>query len=299
MILVIILYAICGSMFTLSKAALLYCKPLFYIGMRMVGAGIILGSYYLIQIKTMREKFVFSWSDWPLLLQVIIFHIYLTFICDICPLTEITSIESAFIYNLSPFVAALFSYFWFSEVMTWKKWLGLSIGFIALIPELAKEITGPVISPKLMPKLVTVGAVIFSAYGWIILRKLIKDKGYSTFFVNGIGMFFGGVLAFLTSYFTESWCQPVTSWIPFIKLTLSIIVISNIIFYNLYGYLLKYYTATFLSFAGFLCPIFTALFGWFFLGESVSIGLLISFCIVSIGLYIFYHEELRQGYIND
>lgn len=298
MFLVLLLYAICGITFTLSKAVLDYSQPIFFIGVRMVASGLLLGGYFLFEVKALKQKVVFNWRDWPLLLQVIIFYIYLAFICDICPLKEITSIESAFIYNLAPFITAIFSYFWFSEQMTWKKWFGLFLGFLALIPELAKEFTGTAVSSKLMPKLITFAAAIFTAYGWVLMRKLIKDKGYSTIFLNGFGMFFGGILSFITSYFFEDWTRPVTAWIPFIQLTIALIITSNIIFYNLYGYLLNHYTATFLSFAGFLCPIFTALFGWMFLAESVSISLFGSFIVVCIGLYIFYQEELRQGYIN-
>ncbi len=294
MILVIMLYALCALMFTLSKSALAYAQPIFFVGIRMVIAGILLGGYYVAKVKLWHEQFVFSWRDWPLLLQVILFHIYLTYVFDLCGLKGLTSIESSFIYNLSPFVAALFSYLMFSEKMTLKKWLGLSIGFLSLLPEFIKA--GLEVSPTLVPKLITLGAVVSSAYGWVVVRKLVKDKGYSSIFVNGLGMFFGGLLAFITSYAMESWSSPVTDWIQFIKLTLLLIVVANIIFYNLYGYLLRFYTATFLAFAGFLCPLFTALFGWLFLGEVLSLQLIVSLLIVSVGLFIFYHEELRQGY---
>ena len=113
-------------------------------------------------------------------------------------------------------------------------------------------------------------------------------------------MFFGGLIALVTSLMTEPWApSPVTHWIPFIQATLLIIVVANVVFYNLYGYLLNYYTATFLSFAGFMCPFFAAFLGRIFLGETVSPHLLISFVIVCCGLYLFYGEELRQGYIKE
>ncbi|MCV5950917.1 DMT family transporter, partial [Escherichia coli] len=66
--------------------------------------------------------------------------------------------------------------------------------------------------------------------------------------------------------------------------------------YNLYGTLLKRYSATFMSFAGFTTPLFTALFGWLVLGEIVTWPFYVSFCIVLLGLVLFDQEELKQSY---
>jgi drug/metabolite transporter (DMT)-like permease len=299
MILIIILYMLCASMFTISKWALAYTQPIFLVGVRMAVAGVILWGYCLVRSYIKKEKIIFNpRKDWLLLAQIVFFHIYLTYICDLCALKNISSIESAFLYNLSPFISALFSYVWFAERMTLKKWIGLSIGFTSLLPELIKDVSHENFVSHITPKLIMIGAVVSSAYGWIVLRRLVKDKGYSPIFVNGFGMFFGGLLALVTSYYVEGWIpSPVTQWVPFIQSTILIIIVANIMFYNLYGFLLTQYTATFLSFAGFMCPFFAGILGWLFLNESLPPHLILSFVIVSIGLFIFYQEELRQGYI--
>jgi drug/metabolite transporter (DMT)-like permease len=66
-----------------------------------------------------------------------------------------------------------------------------------------------------------------------------------------------------------------------------------LICYNLYGYLLRRFSATFMSFAGLTTPLFTALFGWIFLGEVASPAFYLSFSILSVGLLLFYQEELK------
>lgn len=298
MFLILVLYTICASMFTISKAALTYTQPIFYIAIRMMLAGFLLGAYYLIKVIFFGDNFRFSWRDSFLLAQIVLFHIYLTYICDICALKDLTTIESAFIYNLSPFISALFSYFFFGEIMTKRKWLGLAIGFSSLLPDIYSNI-GNTMSASLVPKLVTLVAVISSSYGWIVMRKLVKDRNYSPIFVNCFGMFVGGFLALGTSWLFEPWApSPVTDWYMFMKLTLLIVVVANIVFYNLYGFLLSRYTATLLSFAGFLCPLITTFFGWFFLGEQLTYNIFISLAIVCFGLYIFYKEELKQGYVE-
>lgn len=297
MYLIIVLYLLCAAMFTISKSALDYADPIFFVAVRMILAGLVLFSYLIIDAKFISKKNIFyNFSkDWSLLAQIIIFHIYIAFICDLCALKDISGTESSFLYDLSPFITALGSYIWFNEKMTLKKWIGLLIGFSALAPGILQK-TDFLLALK--PRLITLLAVISSAYGWIVLRELVKDRQYSPIFVNAFGMFFGGLGALITSYFFESWHPtPVTQWCPFIQLTLLIILVANILFYNLYGYLLNFYTATFLSFAGFMCPLFTAILEWFFLGTAIQPTIIFSFCMVIIGLYIFYQDELRQGYI--
>lgn len=300
MILIIVLYALCASMFTVSKAALFYSRPLFFMAVRMLGAGILLGLYGLYRSYKSFNKIKISKPIVILFIQAIIFHIYITYVLDLWSLDKITSTESAFIYNLSPFITALFSYIWFGESMTWKKWVGLLLGFSSLMPLLFNGVWSfQSLTINMVPKLATLGAVTSSCYGWVVVRNLVKNHQFSTISVNSISMFVGGFLALLSSLYFELWSPlPVTAWAPFLKYTFLIIILANILFYNLYGYLLKLYTATFLSFAGFMCPFFAAFFGWFFLGETLSPLLIISFILVTTGLYIFYQEELRQGYID-
>jgi drug/metabolite transporter (DMT)-like permease len=159
---------------------------------------------------------------------------------------------------------------------------------------------GLVVQPNtLIPVFILLLSVISSSYGWVVIRDLVKNRNFSPLEINGITMFMGGIASLVLSYATESWTPtPVTSWPTFLLATIGIIIVCNFCFSNLYGYLLKCYTATLLSFAGFLCPLFATGFGRFFLEEPVSKGFIYSFFAVTMGLYIFYKEELRQGYVE-
>lgn len=290
-------YALVAISFTLAKAVLAYSAPIFFVGFRMVLAGIILIGYCywrnprLLEVK--RKDFLhFS--------LIILMHIYFAYVLDLLALQYMSSFKGAFIYNLSPFIFALFSYLYFNERMTPKKWLGLFIGFVGFLPELIAHVPGEPaggIFYLSWAELMMIGSVIASVIGWTVMRLLVKDR-YSPIAVNGIGMLGGGVLACITSGIVEVWDPfPVTEWWPFLKITLGVIVIANLVYYNVYGYLLKKYTATFMSFAGFLCPLFAAAFGWYFLNEEVSPTFFFSLFVVVVGLAIFYVEELRQGYM--
>jgi drug/metabolite transporter (DMT)-like permease len=108
--------------------------------------------------------------------------------------------------------------------------------------------------------------------------------------VNGICMSIGGLLALLTAAPVEGFC-PISSVIPFISYLALYILISNIISYNLYGFLLRSYTVTFMSLAGFMAPLFASLYGWIFLHEPLSQQFILSACMLAIGLYLFYQDE--------
>ena len=300
MFLIILLYLFCAASFTISKAVLDYGAPFFFVGVRMVAAGTLLLGYSLYK----KNLVPIARKDFVNFFYIIFVHIYIVYMSDLWALQYMSSAKSSFIYNLSPFVAALFSYFYFSENMTPKKWLGLTIGFASSIPELYYSSPGDIDIAQCgfisWPEFFMIVSTVASVWGWVLLRDLVKDHAYEPSFVNGVGMFFGGILALITSFFVETWWirSPVWDVKNFALLTAAIVITCNLIYYNMYGLLLRKYTATFLSFAGFLTPIIVAILGMVFLHEKVSGVFFVSVFAVAIGLYIFYQEELRQGYIE-
>jgi len=300
--LVVLLYMLIASSFTFGKLGLQYLDPIFFVGVRMLLSGILLLGYlYLFR----RSKLTFNKEHTRDFAAIILFHIFFAFVLEFWALQYLSSSKVCLFYNLSPFISALFSYFWFAEKMTFKKLIGLSIGFFAFAPVL---MSGGVESLSVLsflswPELFMLISVASAVYGWIIMRKLGR-QGYSILMVNGVGMLGGGLLALLTSFVVEG--MPRFKMVSGSLLTdlafcsvymLALIVLSNVVFYNLYGFLLHRFTATLLSFAGFLTPIFAAIFGLIFLGERVGWSFFTTVFLVFWGLYIFYQEELRQGYI--
>ena len=297
MLLILLLYALFASVFTTAKFGLEFTQPLFFVGSRMLVAGVLLLGYTFF-IK--KEKITFNNKLIKRVLLLSFFAIYLTNALEFWGLQYLTSFKTCFIYSLSPFVSALFSYLIFSETMTPKKWLGIFIGFIGFIPILLTE-NGDTeighVSFLSLAELAIIIAAVVSVYGWILLRQLIKENGLSPIASNGLAMTIGGATALVHSLFVENWAPiPVTSMAPFLQCVLILIIVSNLICYNLYGYLLKKYTATLLSFAGWTTPIFSAIFGWYFLGETISLPFFISLGVVLCGLLVFHQEELKQGY---
>lgn len=294
MFLVLILYALFASVFTLAKTALQYTEPFFLIGARMTFAGLlILGFLYFFR----REKLSIKKEDILNFVLLGVLNIYLTNALEFWGMKFLTSFKTCFIYSLSPFASALISWWIFADKMSPKKWAGLLIGFLGFIPIFLYQTEEEAISGTLLnfswAELAVAGAALSSVWGWILLKGLVYDKGYSPLLANGVAMSFGGLFALGHSFFVETWDPvPVTDTTMFLILGGALLVISNLLAYNLYGVLLKKFSATFMSLAGFTTPLFTALFGWFFLGETVATPFWISAAIVFSGLSLFYQEEL-------
>ena len=151
-----------------------------------------------------------------------------------------------------------------------------------------------------LPDAMLLISVLSSVWGWLLFKNLITKHGYSPFVINGYGMLIGGVMALITSFCVEGVPQIGLTGSPqeiisFIQYTGLIIIVANIIGYNLYGHLLHIYSPTLLSFFGFTTPLFAALYGFIFLHEPVSTAFIASVIMVSVGLYLFYQEELVKN----
>lgn len=296
-ILVILLFAMFASLFGISKATLDYTEPFFLIGSRFFLAGLLLLAH---QFIWNRKQFSIKWNHIKPLFLLGFLNIYLTNITEIWGLQHMISAKACLIYSLSPFLAALVAYFILKETLNSKKWIGLIIGFVGLIPIFMSQSPAEKLVGELgnvsFAELSLLVAVFSSVYGWTLLKKLISEYRYSPLMANGLSMTIGGALALVHSYFAgETWDPiPVTQIGPFLQNTLIMCLISNIVCYNLYGYLLKRYTATFMSFAGLVTPFFASFFGWFFLNETITWHFFAAIALFSIGLFIFYQEELKN-----
>ncbi len=288
--LVFLLYALCALSFTLSKFILSCSAPLFFVAIRMIVSGIAL--YICFSVYNPVRKKIRK-EDYILFLQAILFHIVLAYTCDAWALQYMNSTESAFLYDLSPFFAAFFSYIFFKEKFTLTKVAGISIGFFSLMILLSAQ-TNMLCCTNFFATGIMLIAVASGAYGWIVIRQLIL-QGYSILFCNSISMFFGGIIVLLSSTYVERWYKiaPVTDMTHFFLSLALLMITMNGAFYNLYGYLLTRYSATFLAFAGFTCPFFVQFFGWLFLSEPVSKEIILPLCSITLGLFMFYKEELK------
>jgi len=295
------LFALWSSCFPLGKMAVVSSTPLFFTASRMLLASVIILGYLFIK---KRKELKFTKKQGFAIVMLAILSMYLTNALEFYGLKHLSAAKTCFIYSLTPFFAAFFSFLHFKERMSFKKWIGMSIGFLGVMPIFFFQSGSDNLTSSFfhigLPELAVIGATLFSVYGWILLRILVKNNSVSPLTANGWGMLLGGLFALVHSYFFDVWSPvPIAAGHMggFVQGIVSITLVSNVICYNLYGYLLKRFTATFMSFVGLLSPIFASFSEWILLKTPPSPIILASTFVIIFGLWIVYREELKQGYI--
>jgi drug/metabolite transporter (DMT)-like permease len=293
MFFVFLLFALFASVFAVSKEALLHASPFFLVGVRMMVAGALL---FIILAWKKELNLRLSFSCWKNIILLAIFNIYLTNVFEFWGLQYLTSFKTCFLYSLSPFLSAVTSFLVLDEKMSPKKWLGFFIGFAGFIPILFSQTNEEESAGALLyfswAELSVLAAVFFSSYGWTLLRKIVQKDQLSPLLANSLSMLIGGALATCHSLLKEPWTPvPVVDFLPFLATSAFLIIVSNGICYNLAGFLLKRFSATFMSFAGLTTPLFCALLGYFIHGERTHLPFWASYSIVVLGLVVFYQEE--------
>ncbi len=281
-----------STIFVVGKYALAHSTPAFLTGSRMLLAGCVLLVFQCFwDPKALRlEK--------KHLLPIVIIAltgVYLTNILEFWGLQFMPSAKACFLCGFFPIATALLSYQWFEERLSTRQWIGLLVGMIGFIPLLLNTDDPKTLLSFALPEWAVLGSAACSAVGWIAMRTLVKKQGFSALSANSLSMILGGFFALLHSWHLEGWDPlPLSSWTLFLPWLLLISLISNIICYNLHANLLKYFSATYVSLTFLSQPFLAALFGWIFLDEILSMHFWISLALVTLGLYLYYREALKQ-----
>lgn len=300
MIVLLIANIFLAGTFILSKLLLTYIPPLQLAGMRCVGAGILslfLATFYK---RESRARIIISKKILFLLFNTLFFGIFITYFLEFWALQYVSTTKVTLLYNISPFIMVGYSYIFFAEGMTLKKWIGLLIGMAGIIPILISpspaEETSLVWRHISWQELALVVAMVCEGFSWVCSRKLIREYQYSVFMLNGITLLLGGFLLEIAGLCVEpmpSLHQPLSVFV----LSASLIIVA-LISNNWLTSLFRTLSLSIISFSGLLLPIFTSILGYLFLGETITKDMILSFFIIAVGLYIFYNEEIKVNYIE-
>jgi len=312
--LVFTLYALLASTFSITKAALDYLGPNLLVAVRMVAAGVPLLVYWWF-LGDRRQ--LPCWAHAPLFLATSFFHVFLSYVPEHWALEYVVSAKACLAFNLSPFITALFERYIFGRRLTGWQLGALGLGFVSFIPLIMVQAPAEFVGGHLwrisLPEVALLVAVISAAYGWILVKQLVVRHAYSPLLVNGTTMLCGGLFALVTSILFEgaprmrgcleqNVCLPdrfiigsigpewggVASAAFYVVL---LIVITNVLFYNLYAYLMRCYSATFLSLCGLMTPLFAAAFGFVLRGEWVAPTFFVTLAGMALALFLFYRDE--------
>lgn len=298
MLLVFFLYFLYATIFVIGKFAITISQPIFLTGARMTSAGIVSYMIHCQWYKTPQFRLL-KRMDWLVLILLAFFNVYMTNAWEFWSLQYMSAGKTSFIYNFSPFFVLLLSAIFFSEEITWKKFLGMTIGFLSLVPMLLGD-CGFVDNTRHFGRisvadLVMLGAAFATSLGWVLMKYFINKRVLTPYFLNGVSLFIGGLMCFVHSFLFESRPFIMTNNIlQFFWYMAVMMLIQNVGAYNLQAELMHHYSATLITLFSFIMPLFTIILGWIFLNEPVTPMFFICSGGVAIGLLIFYLDELSS-----
>lgn len=305
------MWATMALSFPLAKMALIYAdSPLQLIGLRMtLAGGMILAFLFVRQLyQGCTYPVLPSRYDLIIFLKVAIFHVYLAFIPEFWALQFLDSLKANLLFSLTPFVSALLGFVLLARRLRTMQTFSLLLGSVGmLLIMLTQNLAEASLKTLLifsMPELALMLGVVSACYAWFEIRKLMV-RGYGLLLINGTAFLLGGLFCLAQhSFFGGSTARllPATAAPQLLLWICGLILCSNILGYHLYGKLLHRYSNTFLSFSGFLCPIFGAayakIFAQFFpqqfCAEPISVFYVAGFLIIVLALGIFYIQEINE-----
>jgi len=318
MMMLIMAYLCLASGISANKVILYALSPEFLVGIRMALASIVLGGYvyfikgYIIHVRTL-TKF-FAW--------LVIITLCTTFFpsnLKAYALMHMPSYKMAYFGTLDPYIAALYSHWWFQEHLTSRQWLAILIGccgmLILLVSSSPFEEQLKAFSILSYPEIAALGAIVISRIGWIQGQHLLKKEHMSPLQFNVFTMGLSGILCLVLVFMRGTYEItplahaeiPLLGMSPFSSLSLQgqlgflilyTTLIGNVLGYSLYGYALKRYSATFVALAGFLIPLIVQLIGWLVLGEPLSVSFFVACLITFAGVALFLYDE-RPAHHNN
>lgn len=269
---------------TTFVAALLLCLSACMWGMHLLS-------------KTPSKKLEF-W-DWALLVQGMFFGLYIRYLASFWALQYLKVGKVYFLFLLAPFFSAFFAKVCGTEILSRRKLISLMIGVFGFIPVILIEGSGEAAFESFyafnLPELVLIAGIAGYAYNWIVIKRLLTERHHSVWRINGITMFGAATALTITAFFHDGWYKglfPVTHVAPFIGYIALVTVIAAFCI-SIHSILLKKFSATLVAFFCLIEPFVASIYGYLLLGEPISWILIPSLGVVSIGLYLFYQDELK------
>jgi drug/metabolite transporter (DMT)-like permease len=206
----------------------------------------------------------------------------------------VDGVTACFVLTGLPFITALILYVKESQTLSTKKLIGLGLGFLGILPIIVKENATSLLSMeyKIWGMILFLGATVAHAYGWILGNECKKQlQGQSQLLITAWAMCISGIISYFGYILLQGNFAPIGASIYFWQLLWVFSLVTAVAYY-LYMYLLQYYSVTFLSFASFTEPAIGLLIGVVLYNQPITFLSGASLALLSLGLYIFYQDEL-------
>lgn len=295
MILLLVMNAFLALLFTLDKEVLNFLPPMVFLATRTMICGMIFFAFYW--FSSHRQEVDITWQDIGRKLLLAFFNIYVVNVMFFHALTSLSSAKASLIYNSKPFIVSILAYFLLRDSISWRKAIGLVIGWLGFIPILFCD--NPVqdgVACLSWGELYALGAAFSVSISYIIYNKIMMKDDSSVALTSAINLFCGGSMALVHSCFTEfnSATLATITFNPYVAFLFVSCVAVTIGWAVSFTYLTSRYPSGFLAATGFTTSLFTAIFEWSLFGRTVSYTFYVTLTCVAIGLLFIYKAEQKK-----
>lgn len=293
--------ALAGGMVA-NKFVLRSMSPTLFVGIRMFVSGFLL--FFISRYRASRNKTKrFCWryikADILTILFIATCTALIPALLKAYALPHMPASKYSLLGSIDPFVTAVYAYLLWREKLSWKKFLGIVIGFggvvISLLSTSAQEMSCGEFWHISYPELFVIGSMIISRYGWILVQSMLRKERYAVTEVNSLTMLLSGGMALGISAWQGAWVNVSSqNSMQFMGALLFTIFVGNVIGYSWYADCLKRYSVTWMALAGLLIPLFVFFISYLLGDEPISIHFFVSLAVVCVGMLVFYFDDLTS-----
>jgi drug/metabolite transporter (DMT)-like permease len=274
-----ILSLIWGSTWVVIKVGLQTLPPFLSAGWRFLLASALLSAYAL----KLKLPFPKGLKTHSFLLSFSLINFTASYSIVYWAEQYINSGLTSVLFSVMPFYVAFFSIrFLPSEQITFKKMIGITVGFLGVVLIFSDQLhfSHPLAIYAMAAVLISPA---FSALGTIVGKK--ARVSYHTVTLNAMPLFYTSVTLFIFHFLFERNQTAVYNSAGIFSIVY-LGIVGTAIAFVLYFWLLKTVPAVIMSLITFVTPPLALLWGWIVLGEAVTLRLIIGMLIIFSGIII-------------
>lgn len=208
-----------------------------------------------------------------------------------------TANSATLIFTAGPLATAILSYFLIKEKNSITKWIGIILGLIGVVliivlPTLEK---GPMVNGDLQGNiLIATGMISWTIYT-IWSRPMREQKRFSPVTTTSIYFFLTTSLCLILLLVTKQQLFPPQLFqIDYLCVLWYAAIFITVVTFFLFQWALEYISATTASFKQYVDTFFSIILNIMFLGEKLTVGLVIGGLLISLGVAIAVIGKIRQ-----
>lgn len=286
----VLLAALWGSSFVAARAALPYVPPVLLAALRFDIAGVLMLGYAIVSTDQWRPSSRAGWMEVTIggMLFVAAHHALL-FIGQ----QYVTSAVASVVITLDPVLAAVFSGILLAdERVTWAEAVGIAFGVFGTTL-IANPSTRALVDADIRGVVFVCLAAAAFALGAVLTKRYRTAIPVQS--MQAWMMLVGAVVLHVASAGLPGESLVSVVWSPVAIAALGYLsVVAAGVGYLIYFTLLDRIGPVQINLIGYVAPIFAAVNGWLFLGEPITMPIVLGFVVITTGFAIAKYDQLSE-----